>query len=57
MKSSQKELTVKVIKGRRQLAREATDTVWTRFDRLQRSLHPLRKGKKISRGIHYGGGT
>ena len=29
---------------------------WERFDRLQRSLRPLRKGKHPRKGIHYGPG-
>lgn len=49
--------TVRTVKGRQQVAREATETIWLRFDRLQRSLSPLRKGQRISRGIHYGRGT
>lgn len=54
MQALQKELTVRVIKGRQQVAREASETIWARFDRLQRSLEPLRKGRRLSRGIHYG---
>jgi hypothetical protein len=29
---------------------------WERFDRLQRSLRPLRKGRHPKKGIHYGAG-
>jgi hypothetical protein len=49
-----KELTVKTLKGDLQKARESSETIWTRFDRLQRSLSPLRAGKRLSRGLHYG---
>ena len=27
-------------------------TIWGRFERLQRSLAPLRKGKQIKRGVY-----
>jgi len=54
MDTPRKELTVRTVKGRRQIERESTETIWTRFDRLQRSVRPLRKGREISRGIHYG---
>lgn len=57
MKQSETILTMKTLKGRRQLEREASETIWVRFDRLQRSVSPLRRGKRISRGIHYGRGT
>lgn len=45
-------MTIKVCEGPRQKARR--QTIWERFDRLQRSLRPLRKGKYLKRGIHYG---
>ncbi len=54
--SQTNELTIKVVRGPKQVAREKTETIWDRFDRLQRSLKPLRKGKqvkKVKKGIHY----
>jgi len=45
-------LSMKVFKGSKQFEREKTDTIWDRFDRLQRSLAPLRKGKQIKKGVH-----
>jgi hypothetical protein len=54
---TEKELSVKVLKGPRQISREASETIWARFDRLQKSLKPLRQGQRIRRGIHYGRGT
>ena len=47
------ELTIKVFCGSKQVAREKIQTIWGRFDRLQRSLRPLRKGKQVKKGIHY----
>ena len=47
------ELTMKVVRGPKQVALEKTETIWDRFDRLQRSLRPLRKGKQVKKGIHY----
>ena len=47
------ELTIKVFRGPKQVAREESETIWDRFDRLQRSLRPLRKGKQVKKGIHY----
>lgn len=47
--------------GRAQPAKVITGThhreagVWERFDRLQRSLRPLRKGNHPRKGLHYGG--
>jgi hypothetical protein len=43
---------VKVLEGRhhRELGK------WERFDRLQRSLRPLRKGRHPVKGIHYEAG-
>jgi len=43
---------MKVLKGPKQIEREKTETIWDRFDRLQRSLAPLRKGKQIKKGVH-----
>ena len=43
---------MKVLKGPKQIEREMTETIWDRFDRLQRSLVPLRKGKQIRKGVH-----
>jgi hypothetical protein len=45
-------LSMKVFKGSRQIEREKTETIWDRFNRLQRSLAPLRKGKRIKKGVH-----
>ena len=45
-------LSMKVFKGPKQIEREKTETIWDRFDRLQRSLAPLRKGKQIKKGVH-----
>ena len=43
---------MKVLKGPKQIEREKTETIWDRFDRLQRSLAPLFKGKQIKRGVY-----
>ena len=43
-------LPVKVLEGRHHRDLDK----WERFDRLQRSLRPLRKGKHPNKGIHYG---
>ena len=45
-------LSMKVLKGPKQIEREKSETIWDRFDRLQRSLAPLRKGKQIKKGVH-----
>ena len=45
-------LSMKVFKGPRQIEREKTETIWDRFERLQLSLAPLRKGKQIKRGVY-----
>jgi len=45
-------LSVKVFKGPKQIEREKTETIWDRFERLQRSLTPLRRGKQIKRGVY-----
>ena len=45
-------LSMKVLKGPKQIEREKTETIWDRFDRLQLSLAPLRKGKKIKKGVY-----
>ena len=42
---------MKVFKGPMQIEREKTETIWDRFDSLQRSLAPLRKGKQIKKGV------
>ncbi|MDC3336129.1 hypothetical protein OAV71_06440 [Opitutales bacterium] len=55
MSNNQKDeptLSMKVLKGPLQIEREKNETIWDRFDRLQSSLAPLRKGKQISKGIH-----
>ena len=46
------ELSMKVLKGPKQLDREKKETIWDRFEKLQRSLAPLRKGKQIKRGVY-----
>jgi len=43
---------MKLLKGPKQVQREKTETIWDRFERLQRSLAPLRKGKQIKKGVH-----
>ncbi len=43
---------MKVFKGPRQIQREKTETIWDRFERLQRSLAPLVRGKQIKRGVY-----
>ena len=45
-------LSMKELKGPKQIEREKTETIWDRFERLQRSLAPLRKGKQIKRGVY-----
>jgi len=45
-------LSMKVLKGPKQIEREKSETIWDRFDRLQRSLAPLRKGKQSKKGVH-----
>ena len=51
-KQAKQALTTKVLKGPKQIKREKTETIWDRFDRLQRSPAPLRKGKQIKKGVH-----
>ena len=43
---------MKVLKGPKQIEREKSETIWDRFESLQRSLAPLRKGKQIKRGVY-----
>jgi hypothetical protein len=45
-------LSMKVLKGPKQIEEEKTESIWDRFRRLQRSLAPLKKGKQIKRGVH-----
>ena len=45
-------LSMKVLKGPKQIEREKTETIWDRFERLQRRLAPLRRGKQIKRGVY-----
>ena len=45
-------LSMKVLKGPLQIEREKNETIWDRFERLQRSLAPLRRGKQIKRGVY-----
>ena len=55
MSNNQKDeptLSMKVLKGPKQIEREKTETIWDRFERLQRSLAPLRRGKQIKRGVY-----
>ena len=51
-KQNKSTLAMKVLKGPKQVDREKTETIWGRFNRLQRSLAPLRKGKRIKKGVH-----
>lgn len=50
--AEKRELTVKVLQG--PLAKKREVSKWKRFDRLQRSLRPLRKGHHLSTGLYYG---
>jgi hypothetical protein len=43
---------IRVLKGKHHQENEMNK--WERFDRLQRSLRPLRKGSHPKKGIHYG---
>ena len=55
MSNNQKDeltLSMKVLKGPKQIQREKTETIWDRFERLQRSLAPLVRGKQIKRGVY-----
>ena len=45
-------VSMKVLKGTKQVEREKTESIWDRFRRLQRSLAPLRKGQQIKRGVY-----
>ena len=45
-------VSMKVLKGTKQVEREKTESIWDRFERLQRSLAPLRRGKQIKRGVY-----
>ena len=45
-------LSMKELKGPKQIEREKTETIWDRFERLQRLLAPLRIGKQIKRGVY-----
>ena len=51
-KQNKPTLSMKVFKGPRQIQREKTETKWDRFERLQRSLAPLIRGKQIKRGVY-----
>ena len=51
-KQDDQTLSMMVLKGPKQAEREKTETIWDRFERLQRSLAPLRKGKQIKRGVY-----
>ena len=51
-KQNKPTLSMRVFKGPRQIEREKTETIWDRFERLQRSLAPLRRGKQIKRGVY-----
>jgi ribosomal protein L19E len=50
-------LSMKVLKGPKQIEREKTESIWDRFRKLQSSLAPLRKGKQIKRGVYRIRGT
>ena len=51
-KKDEPTLSMKVLKGPKQVEREKTETIWDRFERLQRGLAPLRRGKQIKRGVY-----
>tara|TARA_B100001093_G_scaffold404246_1_gene392351 strand:+ start:499 stop:672 length:174 start_codon:yes stop_codon:yes gene_type:complete len=51
-KQNKPNLSMKVFKGPRQIEREKAETIWDRFERLQRSLATLRRGKQIKRGVY-----
>ena len=51
-KQDEPTLSMKVLKVPKQIKREKTETIWDRFERLQRSLAPLRRGKQIKRGVY-----
>ena len=51
-KQDKQTLSMKVLKGPKQIKREKTETIWDRFERLQGSPAPLRKGKQIKIGVH-----
>ena len=51
-KQNKPTLSMKVLKGPKQIEREKTETIWDRFERLQRSLAPLKRGKQIKRGVY-----
>ena len=51
-KKDETTLSMKVYKGPKQIEREKTETIWDRFERLQRSLAPLKRGKQIKRGVY-----
>ena len=61
MKNTEPTLTMKVVRGRNTHEPMSQSTaaadIWRRFDRLQRSVAPLRKGQRTTRGIHYGNGS
>ena len=52
IKQNEPTLSMKVLKRPKQIEREKTETIWDRFERLQRSLAPLRRGKQIKRGVY-----
>jgi ribosomal protein L19E len=51
-KQNESALSMKVLKGPKQIKREKKETIWDRFERLQRSLAPLRRDKQIKRGVY-----
>jgi hypothetical protein len=51
-KQNKPTLSIRVFKGPRQIEREKTEIIWDRFERLQRSLAPLRRSKQIKRGVY-----
>lgn len=48
------ELPTKILSGLRHSKRSRSLSVWQRFDRLQRSLRPLRKQNATRKGLHSG---
>jgi hypothetical protein len=54
MSAANKELSMKVVQGR---GARSKRSIWQRFDRLQRSVAPLRKAKRMKRGLYYGNGS
>lgn len=47
-------LSTKILSGPQHAQRSRSLTIWQRFDRLQRSLRPLRKPHLIRKGLYFG---